>query len=29
VIDSPDFLRYYGREGRHAVFRLRWLKQGD
>ena len=29
VIDSPDFLHYYGREGRHAVFRLRWLKQGD
>jgi hypothetical protein len=29
VIDSPNFLQYYGREGRHAVFRLRWLKQGE
>ena len=29
VIDSPRFLRYYGREGRHAVFRLRWLKPQD
>jgi hypothetical protein len=29
VIDSPTFLTYYGREGRHAVFRLRWLKQGE
>jgi hypothetical protein len=25
VEDSPQFLRLYGREGRHAVFRLRWL----
>lgn len=29
VIDSPSFLRYNGREGRHGVFRLRWLKQGE
>jgi len=29
VIDSPNFLHYYGKEGRHAVFRLRWLKQGE
>jgi hypothetical protein len=29
VIDSPNFLRLYGREGRHAVFRLRWLRQGE
>ncbi|HYO83568.1 MAG TPA: carboxypeptidase-like regulatory domain-containing protein [Bryobacteraceae bacterium] len=29
VIDSRNFLQYYGREGRHGVFRLRWLKQGD
>jgi hypothetical protein len=29
VIDSPNFLHYYGREGRHGVFRLRWLKQGE
>jgi hypothetical protein len=29
VIDSPNFLRYYGKEGRHGVFRLRWLKPGD
>jgi hypothetical protein len=29
VVDSPTFLRYHGRQGRHAVFRLRWLKQGD
>lgn len=29
VIDSPHFLQYYGREGRHAVFRLRWLKPGE
>jgi hypothetical protein len=29
VIDSPEFLRYYGKEGRHGVFRLRWLKQGE
>ncbi len=28
-IDSPNFLQYYGREGRHGVFRLRWLKQGE
>ena len=29
VVDSPTFLRYYGRQGRHAVFRLRFLKQAD
>jgi hypothetical protein len=29
VIDSPNFLTYYGKEGRHSVFRLRWLKQGE
>jgi hypothetical protein len=29
VIDSANFLQYYGREGRHGVFRLRWLKQGE
>jgi hypothetical protein len=29
VIDSPNFLQYYGKEGRHGVFRLRWLKQGE
>jgi hypothetical protein len=29
VMESPNFLRYYGREGRHAVFRLRWLRQGE
>lgn len=29
VIDSPNFLQYYGREGRHAVFRLRLLRQGE
>jgi hypothetical protein len=29
VLDSPDFLQYYGKEGRHAVFRLRWLRQGE
>jgi hypothetical protein len=29
VIDSPNFRQYYGREGRHGVFRLRWLKQGE
>ena len=27
VIDSPNFLAWYGREGRHAVFRLRWLNK--
>jgi hypothetical protein len=27
VEDSPDFLSFYGREGRHAVFRLRFLKK--
>jgi hypothetical protein len=25
VIDSPHYLTYYGSEGRHLVFRLRWL----
>ncbi len=25
VIDGPQFLHYYGNEGRHLVFRLRWL----
>jgi hypothetical protein len=29
VVDSPNFLRYYGSPGRHGVFRLRWLKSGD
>ena len=29
VVDSPNFLHYYGKEGRHGVFRLRWLKHGD
>jgi hypothetical protein len=29
VVDSASFLRYYGRQGRHLVFRIRWLKQGD
>jgi hypothetical protein len=29
VIDSPKFLQYYGKEGRHGVFRLRWLRQGE
>lgn len=29
VIDSPNFLHFYGKEGRHGVFRLRWLKQGE
>jgi hypothetical protein len=29
VIDSPNYLQYYGKEGRHAVFRLRWLRQGE
>jgi hypothetical protein len=29
VVDSRTFLHYYGRQGRHAVFRLRLLKQGD
>ncbi len=28
VIGSPDFLNYYGSQGRHAVFRLRWLGKG-
>ena len=25
VIGTPDFLTYYGSQGRHLVFRLRWL----
>jgi hypothetical protein len=25
VIGSPRFLSFYGNEGRHLVFRLRWL----
>jgi hypothetical protein len=29
VLDSPNFLRYYGSPGRHGVFRLRWLKSGE
>lgn len=29
VLDSDSFLRYYGAEGRHVVFRLRWLRQGE
>lgn len=27
VLESPNFLTYYGRPGRHAVFRLRWLSR--
>jgi hypothetical protein len=27
VEDSPNFMSFYGREGRHAVFRLRFLKK--
>ena len=29
VLGSPKFLSYYGSEGRHFVFRLRWLGKAD
>jgi len=25
VVGAPDYLRYYGNEGRHVVFRLRFF----
>lgn len=28
VIGSPQFLQFYGTEGRHVVFRVRWLGKG-
>lgn len=29
VVGSPQFLSYYGSEGRHFVFRLRWLGKAE
>ncbi len=29
VLGSPDFLTFYGSQGRHLVFRLRWLGVKD